>query len=1300
MFEAGNLNVDYSVLIDWEHGQFHNCIRNSSFNFFRANGEILSWHPTSAFAGGSIHTSNVFNGIGCYKIIGSGAAKSGEIVQTLNTIDIRENYILSFYYKLPTITDGNITISLENRVSSVILLHKIIATAETDWVRVACNITDDGTGLTDVDARNLQLRICANNFTGEAYLDAICLELTYSTTIPSSYAPFETFKPVVGTTNFVEGVTEIEADTTSYVDMTPFVSAEGVSGTFSTPESGALVINRGYLYLNNYHLGLSNKRFSSIYNPNAFLFNGPDQGNGKGNVCTGRRCIIIVTAFDGVNTITKPVFTGIIEIPTDYGLERKLQINLWGRSFLPLEKNKINFTRLNHFANLIQNGGFESFEHEIETSKITKASNWTNAFGNETVEVLAVNNDAFGLYAMRVTGHGVGNTWVSVYQDVRSVVDGSALTLNGTYNLSMFFAGTNLTLEDPQVRLRVVALSGSLAGTVMVESTSSAVYKNLKCAFSTNGDATIRVYLDFKPVAGKSYEFNFDNVSLTVAAESVSYGAGISYLLRELFKAVGFGEADLNLEDNFRLVELFQILNTAPLKDLAELLQVDRLFFIEDAYGRLNVKSFNTLKEQAAYTTLDLSRFEASQFKYTVQPAISKVTVESDPLMAHDTYGKRVATGSVSNAQISTDAGTRIRIENLDEVRVNQFTVGIVSADLINTNMLIVKKLQTAVSEERLDINVTDPNRLTFWDAIYSSNPVLSLGTRTPASAPVYGSGGTFLGIFDGGLSAANHQGILTRTKDLVDISSQGIALLAESGTSLANSNAVVVRADNVFSGVGIRATGATVSGFTVTSGKRRGVEINTRAFTIQAPTNLDAYGIGRDVFKVYTQDVGDDQYTNFLFKAPNSTTGVTIATLSDSVAYLGFNVFYNAAWNVITPISGDNVGSALRQTAYRNPITGVVSASLQMGLFRDGVWDWGCGVNSYRFFVHDRTFLVDNRDKNVIDSIVIEGGQKGLSIWDVTDTCINIHGTNNTGLQVSNCYWGLLISEPLSHGILVKKTSGSGGAITADTDNLNEPTDIPAIYGFNPTGISGNGLAGLFYGRVRISGNLEVQGTITKQGTGCLTLDLFCLDSVINMCDGMLLVLSGTISNILRCGNKPVAFVKPCDADMQKTIVGVLIAQPGMQTPEVSVNEIEKHFYQAFDNYCNKNNIHYSREVYIDQFRKDHAGNFVNFDNTFDTYTFTSEYTEAFLRWYATPENRDLLYAGVLGEYGTCLVDPQFGDIELGDLICTSSTVGHGRKVHEIEKVRALGCIIGKALSTRVVADGPGPIAIDIFKA
>ena len=55
------------------------------------------------------------------------------------------------------------------------------------------------------------------------------------------------------------------------------------------------------------------------------------------------------------------------------------------------------------------------------------------------------------------------------------------------------------------------------------------------------------------------------------------------------------------------------------------------------------------------------------------------------------------------------------------------------------------------------------------------------------------------------------------------------------------------------------------------------------------------------------------------------------------------------------------------------------------------------------------------------------------------------------------------------------------------------------------------------------------------------------------------------------------------------------------------------------------------------------------------------------------------------------CKVDSQYGAIEVGDLLTTSSTPGHAMKA--VDPLKAFGTVIGKAL--RPLAEGQGLIPI-----
>ena len=62
-----------------------------------------------------------------------------------------------------------------------------------------------------------------------------------------------------------------------------------------------------------------------------------------------------------------------------------------------------------------------------------------------------------------------------------------------------------------------------------------------------------------------------------------------------------------------------------------------------------------------------------------------------------------------------------------------------------------------------------------------------------------------------------------------------------------------------------------------------------------------------------------------------------------------------------------------------------------------------------------------------------------------------------------------------------------------------------------------------------------------------------------------------------------------------------------------------------------------------------------------------------------------------ILGAFPHCKVDASYGAIKVGDLLTTSPTKGHARKVADAEK--AAGAVIGKALGS--LKEGTGVIAV-----
>jgi hypothetical protein len=66
-----------------------------------------------------------------------------------------------------------------------------------------------------------------------------------------------------------------------------------------------------------------------------------------------------------------------------------------------------------------------------------------------------------------------------------------------------------------------------------------------------------------------------------------------------------------------------------------------------------------------------------------------------------------------------------------------------------------------------------------------------------------------------------------------------------------------------------------------------------------------------------------------------------------------------------------------------------------------------------------------------------------------------------------------------------------------------------------------------------------------------------------------------------------------------------------------------------------------------------------------------------------------------VLGAFPHCKVDASYGAIKVGDLLTTSQTKGHARKVTDADK--AAGAIVGKALGSLKEGTGVIPVLVTI---
>jgi hypothetical protein len=1286
LYQDGNIQESFNVYVDWEHSQFHNLVRNSSFNFFRSTGEVIDWQRTENNSGGSLSTFSPYNGLANYKIVGTGGATQGQLTQAVtNKVKRSVDYYLSAYVNLSAYTSGDVVIKLYSASEATAYATITVNSTTTGWERKTASFTAPSPVPDD-----LTLYIQSETFTGTVEIDAVCLEEQSSLGI-LPYTPFEVFRPVSGTTDYVAGTTEIESDTTGYEDVTSWVTEDGLEAIIETPESGKIVVNRGSLELFNGNLGISPKVFSA-YSPSTGYFNGPDHGDGKGNVRSGRRVIVTVTAYDGTTTETHTIFSGTLETPKDLGLTRKIKFQLWGRSYT-LEKNKLNFVRLNRANNLVRNSGFELWDTDEETLEVTNPQKWSTNFGSESVTLKAIKSVNFGVVAPELTGTGVGSSTISLRQQLQDA-NGDNLNLNGTYQVRARIKANNGTANPSIAGIKCTATSGSFTAGSSVSSytPTTSGYVEVTTSFTTVGNVEVRVDLEGVTNATNAYEFSFDNVHVVQSYESSDYDTGISYVTKELLREVGFGSADFAVEDDFKIIEYFQVMNETPLKKLAELLQVGRHIYYENEYGQIVIKNYDTyIDNNPSYRTIELSHFKDGGFSVETLPAYNSVVIEADPVVAHDTFGKRIESGAVIGEQLSKTPTQRIKFEDIDEAFINHLTVGKLTATQIDATGITTEKLLTGggSGNGKIDINITNQDRITFLDP--ATNELASMGTASKTG--IYGSGNWILYVDTTATTGQN--GIFAKVG-----SGDGYALLAETGdgTTVAGSNALVVRDDGTYSGVAIRALDTSIAGYSITSGN--GVDIHTTAFTLSAPDGV-AYGSTQPVMKAYCNS---GSYSNFLYKAPSASKGFSVNNYGSGECMLSNNLVYSGSWSTIS---------------------GSYACAMEFDSSNQNIYFWSyngsfsyLGGFGFNYFAVRREMTLTRNAGNTYLTI-------GSTGQDTNGDGIHIASGHNRGISITgSSSSGIYISSVSSHGVDVASASGygfksvatgyggafegaGGGVFAKGTGSSTGVTCIPVSGWGLFVGASSITVSTKIQKKVEIDGDLQTfsgfgqsgnatfAGTLSKGAGSCLTIDMFRLESDADLKDGMIITYSETAPSVYRSHNKPISFANPCSMDMDKRIAGVVTQGKEFVTADVDLTDEE--WRAKFEKHCDDNGLVYSKILKDAYYGIDHFGNPQVQPNK-DYAIVTSDWEEAFKAWMSDPDQNETFYAGVLGEYGTCLVDPSFGDIEVGDLICTSTTLGHGRKVKDEEKAQAIGCIVGKAITSRTAEEGCGPISIFIM--
>jgi len=254
--------------------------------------------------------------------------------------------------------------------------------------------------------------------------------------------------------------------------------------------------------------------------------------------------------------------------------------------------------------------------------------------------------------------------------------------------------------------------------------------------------------------------------------------------------------------------------------------------------------------------------------------------------------------------------------------------------------------------------------------------------------------------------------------------------------------------------------------------------------------------------------------------------------------------------------------------------------------------------------------------------------------------------------------------------------------------------------------------------GNVNIDGDLDVSGTIN--GTIFpLICELFRNDSLDELGEGDVIVLSGNPSNEMKGKNEPICKVKLCDKEYDTAAVGIKIKDRGavistenkdiirenfikqrkkegkeipIKLEDIEINEVEIGEELKGQTYSSREEKEETKERFIrarkrEEFEKqrkaqkkkvkkrNHLGKLEEVE--------TTDFNEAFNKFindnYSITKPQEKFGAGVMGPYYKCRATNYNGKLKPGDLLTTSSKKGHAMKV--TDKLKAIGAIIGKCL-------------------
>ncbi|MCK5481441.1 MAG: hypothetical protein KAJ06_09845, partial [Gammaproteobacteria bacterium] len=207
------------------------------------------------------------------------------------------------------------------------------------------------------------------------------------------------------------------------------------------------------------------------------------------------------------------------------------------------------------------------------------------------------------------------------------------------------------------------------------------------------------------------------------------------------------------------------------------------------------------------------------------------------------------------------------------------------------------------------------------------------------------------------------------------------------------------------------------------------------------------------------------------------------------------------------------------------------------------------------------------------------------------------------------------------------------------------------------------------------ISGGCFITGALSKGSGSCLTTDIFYNSSNIQIVRGMVCISTGDTMGD-RVYSKPISSVEPCTIDNDPRVVGVKVIEDIDHT-EMSKKEFDLAVQEATG-------------IVSAEYTKPLENTTVINTKVHKTSKLLCERELTDVE-YEVLKNASIssygskLHIGILGQYSKVLVDADITPIQNGDMLTTSSTIGHGMKsVNMIP-----GTIFGKALQDKLSGRG-----------